>query len=326
MPLLNLIGNPQAKRSIEKMVEPQAVPSTLLFYGPEGVGKSAFALDLAEKLMGSNSGPKLRAKSHPDLHILLPEGKSSVHKIESIRKLLDEAALPPYEAGVKVFIIEDAHQMLPSSSNALLKILEEPFSHSYFILLTPSLDSILPTIASRCRKIPFFLIPQTEIEKFVEEEWGKTPQEAKRIAFLSHGSLAKAAQLSTPSELAWKTPLMTLLSLHLPRDYPQMGRVLGELEGLFDFDQEEEASSSLNQIDLLLEEIVMWYRDLHLLKEGIGIEHLYHLDHIEALKLALSQKIPPLELILDQMVTARLGVQRSIHLRTVLEHFFLNLA
>jgi len=325
MPLSNLIGNPEAKLAIEKMVAASAVPSTLLFYGPDGVGKSAFALALAEQLMGPKSSFKLKARSHPDLHMLSPEGKSGTHKIESIRKLLDEAALPPYEAPVKVFVIENAHQMLPTSSNALLKILEEPFSHSYFVLLTDSLDSILPTIVSRCRKISFFPIPQAEIEKLLEERWNKSSQEARRIAFLSHGSLAKAKQLSDHPKIAWKEPLITLLSLHLPRDYPQMGKILGELEGLFDSEEEAEVSNFLNQIDLLLEEIVMWYRDLHLLREGVATEYLYHLDHLESLRLALSQKVPPLEVVLEQMATARLALHRSVHLRSSLEHFFLAL-
>ena len=116
MPFSNLIGNDLAKVALTRMAEQRSVPNTLLFYGPDGVGKSLFALALAELLMGPQ-----HARNHPDLHIYLPEGKSATHPIENIRKLIDEVALPPYEAPVKVFIIHDAHQMLPTSSNALLK-------------------------------------------------------------------------------------------------------------------------------------------------------------------------------------------------------------
>lgn len=326
MPLSHIVGNVQAKLCIEKMVQSQAVPSTLLFYGPEGVGKSACALMLAELLMGPKSAHKLKARTHPDLHILSPSGKSATHPIENIRKLIMEATLPPYEAPVKVFIIEEAHQMLPSSSNALLKVLEEPFSHSYFILLTSSLDAILPTIASRCRKIPFFPIPQADIEKVVEERWNKSAPEARRIAFLSHGSLAKAKQLTDRPKLPWKEPLMTLLSLDIPRDYPQMSKILVEMEQLFeedDLSEETHAAPFLNQIDYLFEEMVMWYRDLELLTEGVATEYLYHLDQIEALKLALSGRLVPLESVLDQIAVARLALQRNVRLRTVLEHFLL---
>ena len=121
---------------------------------------------------------------------------------------------------------------------------------------------------------------------------------------------------------------MTLLSLALPRDYPQMVKILVEMEDLFEEDEaseEETAAPFLNQIDHLFEEMVMWYRDLHLLKEGVATEYLYHLDQIEALKLAQSRRLVPLEIVLDQMAVARLALQRNVHLRNVLERVELNL-
>ncbi len=322
MPLSRLIGNELIKSALTRMVDTHTVPSTLLFHGPEGVGKGLFALALAEMLMGPKSHTKIAAHAHPDLHFLRPAGKSATHPIENIRKLLDEAALPPYEAPVKVFIIESAHQMLPYSSNALLKILEEPFAHTHFILITPTLDSLLPTIASRCRKLPFFLIPQQQIETFIKDTWNKSPQEARRIAFLSHGSLAKAKQLLSAHQVPWKEPLLDLLSLHIQRDYPLALKIFSELETQLTPDEEE--GSSLAQADLLLEEILFWYRDRHLLKEGVATEYLYHLDSLEKLK-AVSVPLPPLERLLEQVATARLALQRNVRLKAVLEHFFLNL-
>jgi DNA polymerase III subunit delta' len=164
MPFSKIVGNELAKSALKRMVEQKSVPNTLLFYGPDGIGKSLFALGLAELLMGSQHAHKLATLNHPDLHIFRPEGKSAIHTMESVRKLIDEVALPPFEAPVKVFIIHDANQMLPYSSNALLKTFEEPSFHSYFILLTSAIDAMLPTIVSRCRKVPFFPIPQQEIE------------------------------------------------------------------------------------------------------------------------------------------------------------------
>jgi DNA polymerase-3 subunit delta' len=273
-------------------------------------------------LMGPKSHAKIAAHAHPDLHFLRPAGKSATHPIENIRKLLDEAALPPFEAPVKIFIIEAAHQMLPYSSNALLKILEEPFAHTHFILLTPSLDAILPTIASRCRKLPFFLIPQHQIETLIKDTWNNPPQDARRIAFLSHGSLAKAKQLLSAHQFPWREPLLDLLSLHIQRDYPHALKIFSELETHCTPDEEEE--SLLAQADTLLEEILFWYRDRHLLKEGVAIEHLYHLDHLDRLK-STAAPLPPLESLLEQAATARLALQRNVRLKAVLEHLFLNL-
>lgn len=329
MPFSKIVGNELAKSALKRMVEQKSVPNTLLFYGPDGIGKSLFALGLAELLMGSQHAHKLATLNHPDLHIFRPEGKSAIHTMESVRKLIDEVALPPFEAPVKVFIIHDANQMLPYSSNALLKTFEEPSFHSYFILLTSAIDAMLPTIVSRCRKVPFFPIPQQEIENFVKEKWQKTPLEARRIAFLSHGSIAKAEQLALNNQIPWRSQLLEILSLHLPYEYPQFLKLTAEIEeNCMEAEGEgesEEGGSLLAKADILFEEIAAWYRDLQLLKDGIAPEYLYHLDHIERLKVAVLRPVPPLEKVIDHIAKCRLALQRNVKLRAVLEHFFIGI-
>ncbi len=324
-----LIGNEQCSSALARMVEKQCVPNTLLFHGPDGVGKSLFALQLAEHLMGEAHAPKIASHNHPDIHVYHPEGKSGLHPIDSMRTLIQEVALPPFEAPVKVFIIHDAHQMLAFSSNALLKTLEEPPLDTYLILLTSALDAMLPTICSRCRKIPFFPIPQQQIETFVKEQWEVKEDTARRIAFLSHGSLAKAKRLSDANPLAYRAPLMEILSLKFPGEYPHFAKLAATLEESLSQESEnagedeEGGMNTLQQADLLFEEIVAWYRDLHLVKEGGGFEFLYHLDQMDRLKEAAARPLEPLERILEKVAECRLALQRHVKLRNVLEHFFL---
>ena len=186
----HLLGNPLAKQQLTTLFEGGQLAHTLLFTGPKGVGKSLFARALAERLLHS-------AKSHPpDLHIYQPEGKSALHSIETIRTLLDEVALPPFEAPVKLFLIEDAERMLPYSSNALLKTLEEPPLDTYFILLVEDADALLPTLFSRCTQIRFFPVPQAEIISFLQSRLSLGQDEANAIALRAEGSVAKALSLA----------------------------------------------------------------------------------------------------------------------------------
>lgn len=92
---------------------------------------------------------------HPDIHEYFPEGKTGMHAIASLRSLLEELILAPYEAKKKCFILYEADKMLPSSSNALLKAIEEPPPKTLFLLLTKDKDKILPTIRSRCQIVYF---------------------------------------------------------------------------------------------------------------------------------------------------------------------------
>ena len=140
---------------LKNHVANNTVANTLLFVGPRGSGKKRAALELAARMMGSPHAKKLEKGIHPDFQIFVPVGKSGLHPMEIIRTFTNDSALPPYEAPCRFFVIEEAHRMLPTSSNALLKTLEEPSLNSYFILLSTEPQSLLPTVVSRCQRFDF---------------------------------------------------------------------------------------------------------------------------------------------------------------------------
>ncbi len=126
---------------------------TLLFSGPSEAVNLELAKEWAQKLIGPS--PKIDAGTHPDLHIYAPEGKASLHTVASMQTIVHEMALPPFEAPYKLFIICEAEKMQPAASNTLLKTLEEPPADTRFLLLSSAPEELLPTILSRCTKIPF---------------------------------------------------------------------------------------------------------------------------------------------------------------------------
>ncbi len=92
---------------------------------------------------------------HPDVFWIEPKGLSASIKIEDIRNLKERINFKPYEAQVKIFIIQDAQRLTPPSANALLKALEEPPADTILILIAESASQLLPTVVSRCRLIRF---------------------------------------------------------------------------------------------------------------------------------------------------------------------------
>jgi DNA polymerase-3 subunit delta' len=215
--------------------------------------------------------------------------------------------------------------MLAPSSNALLKTFEEPAASTYILLLTSDIDALLPTIVSRCRKIPFFPIPQEEIGIFAQKEWKKTPEEASRIALLSQGSLSKAKLLSEGDKEGLSTLLCTTLHNAVAADYPLLAKSLAQLDALLLSEEtpESEGTSQVKRLDLVLESIFGWYRDLHLLKSGADPRYLYHSAHLSLLQQSLqSAAPPPLEKIAERLDFCRLALQRNVKLKNVLEHFF----
>ncbi len=139
------------KLRLERLFQSGNIPHALLFAGPVGAGKSAAALQFAVDLLQTSKKPE----NHPDIHAYFPEGKVGMHPIESIRRLAQEVSLVPYEGRWKIFILHEAEKMLPTSSNALLKTLEEPAEHTLIILISHHPAGLLPTVRSRCQTIDF---------------------------------------------------------------------------------------------------------------------------------------------------------------------------
>ena len=162
-----------------------------IFYGPEGAGKEAMALEIAkalncehESIKPCNECPpctKINQLKHPDVKFIFPEAKSwnpqdiqnKYHQkadnpysrieysgttsisIEKIRDLKNEAKYTPYEALKRVFIITEAEKMTREGANSFLKLLEEPPDNLIIILINCTLSTILDTIKSRCQIVYF---------------------------------------------------------------------------------------------------------------------------------------------------------------------------
>jgi DNA polymerase-3 subunit delta' len=128
--------------------EQQRLAHAYLITGPAGAGKRQLASDLFALVNNLPPGPD--PLKHPDVHIVEPESKSRVVKIEQIRELERELQMRPNSARHKAGIVIDADRMNPSASNSFLKTLEEPPAQSLLLLLSENPAQLLDTILSRC--------------------------------------------------------------------------------------------------------------------------------------------------------------------------------
>lgn len=157
------------------------LPHALLFSGRKGIGKLAFARALAQGLLCEAPQPDGQAcgrcqacgwflqGNHPDFRLVEPEilsesepdpkakGKkpSKEIKIDQIRVLSELVNLSSHRNGLRVILIHPAEAMNSASANALLKTLEEPPPLTVIMLVSHQIQSLLPTVRSRCLKIAF---------------------------------------------------------------------------------------------------------------------------------------------------------------------------
>lgn len=321
----SLIGNPSARHFLETAASSVHSPQVFLLTGPKGVGKRSFATAFAKQLLGSKHLKKIEGGVHPDLLYFQPEGKTYMHPIASIRKILEEASFPPFEASHKIYVIEEVERMLPSSSNALLKTLEEPQAHLRFLLTSSRSEEILPTIASRCCRVPFYPIDESLLLQFLMESKGIAREQAAQIAIASQGSFAKCEQIANALDDPLRLAFLDVLKNHflLPLSF-DLASSLEKWEKLLEKKQETESDPGLflEKVDSLFEDLLFWLRDLHVVHAQLS-SPLYHFACIEDLRKQTSLRQPPsLEKVSLLVEEARVALQRSMKPRVVLEHLF----
>lgn len=113
------------------------------------------AMELAERVLERLFGPEhVKDRAHPDIHWLLPEMKTRIISVESMRaRIVDPMEKTAFAGGWKAGVVVSADRLRKESANAFLKTLEEPPQQTIFLLLTDSPEQILPTIISRCQRI-----------------------------------------------------------------------------------------------------------------------------------------------------------------------------
>jgi DNA polymerase-3 subunit delta' len=178
-----LVGQQQAVELLTQSVKQNRVAPAYMFVGADGVGRSLAARCFIELLFSSSVAPdqipllqnRIRQRNHPALLWVEPtyqfQGQRltpaeaaekgvkrkapPVIRLEQIREITQFLSRPPLAAERNIIVLEQAETMAESAANALLKTLEEP-GKATLILIAPSPESVLPTLVSRCQKIPFY--------------------------------------------------------------------------------------------------------------------------------------------------------------------------
>lgn len=174
----NIVGNERNKELLKSIIDANNIAHSYMFVGKESIGKLIFAKEFAKAILcESSEKPCNICKSciefdtynNPDFSMLEPEGTSI--KIDPIREFIKKVYEKPVVSNRKVYIINDSNYMTKEAQNALLKTLEEPPEYVTIILITSNENMFLPTIKSRCTKITFNKLKDTELARILEKQY-----------------------------------------------------------------------------------------------------------------------------------------------------------
>ena len=185
--LSEIVGQTIAVQTIQKKLDEGTWPSTSLFSGPTGTGKTTLALIVADLLTGGKANP-------------IEVNCAEVRGIDSVREMQEQLEYPPLVGGKVVYILDEVVQLPKATQQAALSLLERPPEWAYFLLCTSDMSGLLPTFLGRCFKIPLGPIPINALHFVVQSICIKEKRSiflevANEITSRANGSARNALQL-----------------------------------------------------------------------------------------------------------------------------------
>ncbi|MCE2529956.1 MAG: DNA polymerase III subunit gamma/tau [Acidimicrobiia bacterium] len=164
-----VIGQEHVTVTLAREIAAGRVAHAYLFAGPRGTGKTTTARLLAMALNCPDRSPDSEpcgacpscsgVASSVSMDVMELDAASH-NKVEDIRDLKAGVSTVASVGGARrVFILDEAHMLTKSASNALLKTLEEPPDHVHFVLATTEPYRLLDTVRSRSQRFDFHLVP-----------------------------------------------------------------------------------------------------------------------------------------------------------------------
>jgi DNA polymerase-3 subunit delta' len=229
MPFSEVVGHARPLGLLSRSIDRGSLPPSLLFTGPEGVGKRLVAQAVAQALncavlpgaagdghgagghCGADVSPaglpvdacgvcpacrRIARGTHPDA-VLLEPGESGAIKIDAVRVVIAAAGYRPFEGRRRIVIIDEADRVTADAQDALLKNLEEPPASSVFILITARPETLLATVRSRCSRLRFGRLSAGEVARLLVERHKYDDKEAFAAAAVADGSPGRALEAAS---------------------------------------------------------------------------------------------------------------------------------
>ncbi|MDJ1169746.1 DNA polymerase III subunit delta' [Roseofilum sp. BLCC_M154] len=237
-----VIGQPQAIRLLTQAIRKNRIAPAYLFVGPEGIGKCLTASLFVQRLASTEDSPEQRARikkrmeqgNHPDLLWVEPTYQHQGQllsvsqakaqgvqrkalpriRIEQVREISQFLSRPPLESPRSLVVIDRADLMAEGAANGLLKTLEEP-GQATIIAIASSEAALLPTIVSRCTRIPFYRLHPEALEQVLRSLGYGEIVDRPTVMALAQGSPGEA--IAAFEQLQACPPEILQSLQHLPR-------------------------------------------------------------------------------------------------------------
>ena len=315
----DIVGQEHLKEQLQKTIKEGNVSHAYLLNGELRSGKEFIAKIFAAALQCESNADapcqtcqscvKAFSGNHPDI-IFVSHEKPNTIGVEDIRtQINNDIMIKPYQGPYKIYIMNEAEKMTVQAQNALLKTLEEPPAYAVILLLTTSVEEMLPTIVSRCVNLSMKPVPDRVLKEFLMKEMRVPDYKADLSVAFARGNLGRAKVMVSNEDFdKVREEAVTLLKYI---DEMEIGEVVAAIRkiGEYKFD-----------INDYLDIISIWYRDVLMFKATNDVNGLIFKNEIQYIKkVAKKSSYEGIENIIDALEKAKARLRANVKFDLTME-------
>lgn len=322
----DIVGQEQLKEHLENAIKTNKVSHAYIINGERSSGKEFIAKTFAMALQCENrqgiepcqechSCKQALSGNQPDI-IFVTHEKPGTIGVDDIRSQINgDVAIKPYSSPRKIYIMNEGEKMTVQAQNALLKTLEEPPEYAVILILTTNVDSLLPTILSRCVVLNMKPVKDAQIKKFLMENMEIPDYKADVCVAFARGNVGKARLLAKSEEFdKVKEEAITLL------------KYIGEME----LNEVVAAIKKINEykfdVNDYLDILSIWYRDVLLFKATHDVNNLIFREEIQYIrKVADKSTYEGIEKIIDALEKSKQRLNANVNFDLTMELLLLTI-
>lgn len=321
----DIIGQEQLKEHLQNAISMNKVSHAYIINGERSSGKEFIAKVFAAALQCEKGGIEPCGECHsckqalsgnqPDI-IFVSHDKPNTIGVEDIRgQINNDIAIKPYSSPRKVYIMNEGEKMTVQAQNALLKTLEEPPEYAVILILTANVDSLLPTILSRCVVLNMKPVSDDKVKKYLMEELAVPDYKANICVAFARGNIGKAKMLATSEEFEKvKEEAVTLVKYINDMEISEIVKAIKKISE-YKFDVTD-------YLDILS----VWYRDVLLFKATKDANSLIFKDELQYIrKVADRSTYEGIETIVKALQQAKRRLEANVNFDLTMELLLLTI-
>ena len=321
----NIIGHEEIIGHLKNAIESGKISHSYIFTGEPGSGKKLLAGTFASTLQCEAGGTepcqkcdsckKAMGKNHPDI-IMVSHEKPGTITIDEIRdQVINDIDIRPYYSPYKIYIIADADLMTPQAQNALLKTIEEPPEYAVILFLTNTLDVLLQTVRSRCIIMNLRSVDTKLIQQYLMQKYQLPDYQARVCAAYAQGNVGKAIMMATSEHFREMQDF--LLRLLKRVDDMEVYEIVAAIHDMTTYKMD---------IRDLIDLMMVWYRDVLILKATEDINQLVYQDEHKYLqKKATTSSYEGLNNIMEALEKAKVRLNANVNFDITMEMLLLTI-